>query len=214
MHEELYLNERPWIRIVFLAAGILLLPLSLLEAAVRGGEFSFSFFFNTPLLVCASLMLLPMTDQSGKNLKLYLYPFLSLLAFEFFRFGTVGLFNRSLPFDVYIISAMFMLAAFGYSFILYFISLGKMRSKLPLLIWSSFMLVLAALSAGIRTVPFFAYEEITEGRLCVGISNLAAFLVLNASGVALGVALRDDKTKEEARLLRQKKREERRNRRS
>ena len=209
MHEELYVSEKSKIRFVFFAVGLVLLPFSFIEFAVREGVASFSGRFCLPMLAFGLACLLTVLDRDGKKLKFFLFPYAALLVGEFLRFGTVTIFNRVIPFDVYIISAFFMLAAFGYTFILYFVVTGKLRSKIPLLSWSCLMLIAAILSMILRIVPFFAFEDVLDGRLCVGVSDFIAFLIFDLSGAALGIALRDDKVKEENRILREKRRQDR-----
>lgn len=197
MHEELYVRDGSKIRYAMLVFSIILLPFSLLEFAVRNGTPEFSFRLNTPLLSAAVMMFLSFFDGLFKSLMRFLYPYLALLVAEFLRFGTVSIFNREMPFDIYVISAFFMLAAFGFTFILYFIAQGKMRTKIFLICWPVLMAILATVSIIVRILPFGAYDQVTKGVFCIGVSDYIAFLLLNASGLSVAFALRDDKVKKE-----------------
>ena len=92
-----------------------------------------------------------------------------------------------------------MLAACGYSFLLFFIAEGKLRSRIPLFVWSALMLSFTAVSLIQKIVPFYAYTDITEGELHFGLSFLVVFLLYNLTGILVASFLKDDLVKEERR---------------
>lgn len=205
MHEELYIGENSRIRYAMLVFAILLLPFSLFVFAVVDGVPGFSFRLNLPLVVLCLLTAAAFPEKDARSLMRFAYPYIGLLVFEFLRFGVVSLFNLALPTDEYFVSAFFMLAALGYSFILFFIAQGKMRTKIFLILWSVLMTVLAVLSMSFGILPFFAYSDITSGTLTVSVSDFIAFLLLNACPLLLAAVLKDDKVKAERKARKQQR---------
>lgn len=207
MHEELYISDRSKLHIILPIIGGLLLPFSFAVYTVKNGSGEFSFYLDFAMLLPACFFLLLSFMISDKKKITLCYPYFSILGFEFLRFGTVTLFNREIPFDFYIVSAFIMLCAAGYSFILFFISSGKLRSKIPLIVWSVLMTALAIFSIADGIIPFCAYQEIiNEGNAVkyVAVSRFISVLLLNLSGFIIGIALKDDKVREEKRMRKAK----------
>ena len=205
MHEELYLASRSKIKYAFLITGLLLLPLSFLRLSLRDGAAFFEIAFELPILLTGAAFLMIFFENVFSSMMRLAYPFLALLLGEFLRFGSISIFDRELPFDLFLVSAAFSPLALGYAFMLYFIANGKMRTKIPLLVFSALCYAAAAASCITRVPPFFAYDKVTEGALCFSLSHLIAFLAVNTAGLIIGLALRDDKAKAERREAKARK---------
>ena len=209
MHEELYISENSKIRFLMLTVGILLLPFSFFCFAVIDGKPDLSFQLDIPLLFTGVLFIVVFFEKQFSTLMRFGYPFIALLICEFCRFGTVSLFDRVISFEYYIVSAAFMGCAFGFTFILYFVAIGKMRTRLPLFAFSALNLIVAIVSPILRIIPFVAYDDTVSGRKFFSISYLVAFLIINGAALGITLALRDDKAKEERRQKRLQKKEDR-----
>ena len=197
MHEELYLPEKSFLKPAVLVCGIVLLPFALFNLSFINGQLSFVFHFDTALLLFAVGLSLFFFLPVEKQPALLNIPYAALLAAEFLRFGTVSLFNRVLPFDFYIASAAMFFAAFGNEFFIFFIAQGKLRSRLPLIILSVLMTVLAVCSLSVGFVPFAVYEQITTGDYIVSLSRGIALILVQLPAVLLAFALKSDKVKAE-----------------
>ena len=200
MHEELYIPGSKALKNILLVLGMFILPFSLLSFGLRDGKFfldmQFDLAFLAASLTVSSERFLPIKEKK----QLICLPYYSLVILLFLRFGTVTLFDREIPFERYLPSALLMIASFGYSFILYFITEGKMRTKVFLFIWSILMELIALFSAVFSVPPFVVYDEITEGQKIFSISTLIAFIFFNTTPLVIAFFLKDDKVKAEKKL--------------
>ena len=208
MHEELYLDPKSKLKYLLFAVGVLLLPFSLFEFSLKDGAAYFAFSFDLPLFAASVLFILIFFEKLFKTAARLTFPFFALLICEFMRFGTVSLFERKLPFNIFIVSATIMGLSFIYTFLLYFITAGKMRSKVPILLFSLLLYTLAAVSLALRWIPFFAYENTTDGAHFFSISYLAAFALLNSAGFFIALSLKDDRVLKEKKERRERKKAE------
>lgn len=200
MHEELYLPESKALKNILLVLGMLILPFSLLSFGLRNGKFFLEMQFDLVFLVASftvsSARFLPIKEKK----QLICLPYYSLLILLFLRFGTVTLFDRVISFERYLPSALLMIASFGYSFIFYFITEGKMRTKVFLWIWNILMELIALLSAAFAIPPFVVYDEITEGQQIFNISTFIVFILFNTAPLVIAFFLKDEKVKAEKKL--------------
>ena len=199
MHAELYLEKNRKLSVILAVIGGILLTFSFINMIFNKGSFQIFFSFDSVLLAFSGFLLSYFYFQPEEKIHRLAYPHLALLAVLFLRFGSVTIFGREIPFDRYIFYAVFMLAACGYSFLLFFIAEGKLRSRIPLFVWSALMLSFTAVSLIQKIVPFYAYTDITEGELHFGLSFLVVFLLYNLTGILVASFLKDDLVKEERR---------------
>ncbi|MBQ8912079.1 MAG: hypothetical protein IJY89_05870 [Clostridia bacterium] len=191
MYEQLLYPQKHPVRMIIFIIGILLLPLSFFDLSIRDGAFTFVWSFDF-VAFAASIAVSATYFLPTDNFHFQNAPFLVVLALEFMRFGTVTLFNNEIPFESYILSAYFMLGTVGVSFIYYFVAEGKMRSRLPMILWSSFLLVFATISLIVGFPPLAAYTEITEGIFVRSISGYLQFILFYSIPIIVSVALKSD----------------------
>lgn len=197
MHEELYLPKNSPLRFLLFAVGILLLPFSFAEYVVTDGVSAFGFHFDPALFAEAALFCLPLFASPGEKPMRLAYPYFALTALEFLRFGTVTILGREIVFNFYIFSAFLMLCGVGFSFILLFIAMGKMRSKLSLYLWTALLTALAVVSLVYEIVPFYARDAIGEGEVRFGLSRVFSFFLSLLPGFFDALFLKDDLVKAE-----------------
>lgn len=205
MHEQLYISNDRALRTLLFVNGLCLLPFAFLNLTLRNGVSELSFCFDFALLAASVglslLFILPFKQKT----RCLILPHLALLVCQFLRFGTVTLLDREIPFDFYISSALFMAAAFGNSFIVFFVCEGKIRSKIALFVFPGLMVLLALCSLIFSIPPFFVLEEINKGAHCLGITRAVSFILYNLSPVLLALFLKDDKIKKEKEEIKQSK---------
>lgn len=191
MYEQLLYPEKHPLRLVIFIIGILLLPFSFFDLSVRDGALTFAWSFDI-VAFAASIAVSATYFLPARNFHFQNIPFLLVLVLEFMRFGTVTLLNNEIPFESYILSAFFMLGTVGVSFVFYFVAEGKMRSRLPMIIWSSFLLVLATVSLIVGFPPLASYTDITEGVFVRSISGYIQFVLFYSIPLLVAAALKSD----------------------
>lgn len=191
MYEQLLYPQKHPVRIILFVIGILLLPLSFFDLSIRDGVFTFAWSFDLVALAASVTLSLtyffPAEKFHYQNI-----PFLAVVILEFMRFGTVTLFNNEIPFESYILSAYFMLGSVGVAFAFFFVAEGKMRSRLPVILWSSFLLVFATVSLIVGFPPLASYTEIVEGVFVRSISGYIQFILFYSVPLLVAVALKSD----------------------
>ena len=191
MYEQLLYPQKHPVRIIIFVIGLLLLPLSFFDLSIRDGAFSFAWSFDLVALAASVVLSLtyffPAEKFHYQNL-----PFIVVVVLEFMRFGTVTLFNNEIPFESYILSAYFMLGSVGAAFIFYFVAEGKMRSRLPMILWSTFLLVFATVSLIVGFPPLASYTEIVEGVFVRSISGYLQFVLFYSVPLLVATALKSD----------------------
>ena len=171
--------------------GILLLPLSFFDLSIRDGALSFAWSFDF-IALAASIILSLTYFFTAEKFHYQNLPFLAVLVLEFMRFGTVTLLNNEIPFESYILSAYFMLGALCTAFVIYFVAEGKIRSRVPLIVWPALLIVFATVSLIVGFPPLASYTDVTEGVFVRSISGYVQFLFFYSTPIMMAIALKSD----------------------
>ncbi|MBQ8216014.1 MAG: hypothetical protein IJZ33_07115 [Clostridia bacterium] len=192
MYEQLLYPQKHPVRTVIFVIGILLLPFAFFDFSIQQGRFVFEWSFDFIELIGSIALSITYFLPAHQKFHYQNIPYLAVLVLEFIQFGTVSILGNEIPFVPYVASAFLMLSALGAAFVTHFVAEGKMRSRTPMVLWSSAMIVIALVSIILGYPPLGVYTEITEGILVRNLSGCIWFVLFNSTPILLAVALKSD----------------------
>jgi hypothetical protein len=191
MYEQLLYPQKHPVRIVIFVLGALLLPFSFFDLSIRDGVFTFAWSFDL-IAFAASIMLSLTYFFPAEKFHYQNLPYLLVLVMEFMRFGSVTLLNNEISFESYILSAYFVLGAVGTAFVFHFVAEGKIRSRLPMILWPSILIFLATVSLIVGFPPLGAYTDVNEGVFVRSISGYIQFVLFYSAPILAGAVMKSD----------------------
>ena len=207
MYEQLLYPQKHPVRMIIFIIGIVLLPFAFFDFSIQQGKFVFEWSFDLIEMLASIALSITYFLPAHRKFHYQNVPYLTVLVAEFIQFGTVTLLDNEIPFVPYVASAYLMLGALGAAFVTHFVAEGKMRSRAPLIVWSSLMIVLALVSICVGFPPYGVYTEITEGVHVRNLSGCIWFILFNCTPILLATALKSDHFPKKQRRKKRKKEE-------
>ena len=192
MYEQLLYPQKHPVRIAIFVIGLVLLPFAFFDFSIQYGRFIFEWSFDFIELLASVSLSVTYFLPAHKKFHYQNIPYLTVLVAEFLQFGSVTLLGNEIPFVPYVASAFVMLGSLGAAFITHFVAEGKMRSRVPMILWSSLLIAVSVVTLCVAIPPYGVYTEITEGTLVRNLSGCIWFVLFYSTPILLAIALKSD----------------------